>query len=511
MKNIWRVYISDLKRLTTNVVALSVVMGLCIIPSLYAWFNIMSNWDPYGESATSLMKISVYSEDEGIDLNGIRLVIGDMVTESLETNNTINWTFADNKKDALELIQSGECYAGIIIPKDFTKDMLSIMNGNIVNPSIEYYENSKKNAIATKITGKVKTTVQNEINTKLISTLTEIFANAGDYLSGSDIEGSDIISGLKSKLNHISSTLDNYIYMMNTFALLTESASDSIDTTKLLFPNIDSMASSGADSLGNLSDSVDISKDIVGSALSLMNTSLDTISSRLDELSSTVNNITVGSQGNSLSFIKEVDSKDPFSTEILDSIQNLIDSQSPEIADAGKTDIDIPCETTVRKVMVQIGLIHKPRRKPNGITKADRFARKSDDLLRRDFYADRPLKKAVTDISEVKAKDGKLYVSVIFDCFDLMPLGIAIEYNMRASLCCHTLENANKSYPDIKGCIIHSDRGSQYTSEEYRAAVKKYGIIQSMNSAGGRCHDNARCESMWARMKEELFYNREDK
>ena len=178
---------------------------------------------------------------------------------------------------------------------------------------------------------------------------------------------------------------------------------------------------------------------------------------------------------------------------------------------AGKTDIDIPCEATVRKVMVQIGLIHKPRRKPNGITKADRLAQKSDDLLRRDFYADRPLKKAVTDISEVKAKDGKLYVSAIFDCFDLMPLGIAIADNMRASLCCHTLEHANKSYPDIKGCIIHSDRGCQYTSEEYRAAVKKYGIIQSMNSAGGRCHDNARCESMWARMKEELFYSREDK
>ena len=179
--------------------------------------------------------------------------------------------------------------------------------------------------------------------------------------------------------------------------------------------------------------------------------------------------------------------------------------------DAGKTDIDIPCEATVRKVMAQIGLIHKPRRKPNGITKADRLAQKSDDLLRRDFYADRPLEKAVTDISEVKAKNGKLYVSAIFDCFDLMPLGIAIENNMRASLCCHTLENANKSYPDIKGCIIHSDRGCQYTSEEYRAAVKKYGIIQSMNSTGGRCHDNARCESMWARMKEELFYSREDK
>lgn len=178
--------------------------------------------------------------------------------------------------------------------------------------------------------------------------------------------------------------------------------------------------------------------------------------------------------------------------------------------EAGQTSIYVPCEATVRKVMEQIGLIHKPQRKPNGITKADREARKSDDLLKRDFSADKPLKKAVTDISELKGKDGKVYVSAIFDCFDLMPLGLAIEDNMKASLCVHTLENASKAYPDIKGCIIHSDRGSQYTSTEYRKVIQKYGIIQSMNSAGGRCHDNARCESMWARMKEELFYSRND-
>ena len=92
-----------------------------------------------------------------------------------------------------------------------------------------------------------------------------------------------------------------------------------------------------------------------------------------------------------------------------------------------------------------------------------------------------------------------------------MPLGIAIEDNMRASLCCRTLENARKAYPDITGCIIHSDRGSQYTSAEYRDIIGRYGIIQSMNSDGGRCHDNARCESMWARMKDELFYSRGDK
>ena len=67
---------------------------------------------------------------------------------------------------------------------------------------------------------------------------------------------------------------------------------------------------------------------------------------------------------------------------------------------------------------------------------------------------------------------------------------------MRAALCVQTLENAKKSYPEIKGCIINSDRGSQYTSTEYRTVIQKYGIIQSMNSAGGRCHDNARCESI---------------
>ena len=79
---------------------------------------------------------------------------------------------------------------------------------------------------------------------------------------------------------------------------------------------------------------------------------------------------------------------------------------------------------------------------------------------------------------------------------------------MKSSLCVQTLENSIKANPDIRGAIIHSDRGSQYTSQIYRNAIRKYGIRQSMNSAGGRCHDNARCESMWARMKSELVYDR---
>ena len=128
-----------------------------------------------------------------------------------------------------------------------------------------------------------------------------------------------------------------------------------------------------------------------------------------------------------------------------------------EVGELGE--VTIPSEGTVRKIMEQINLIHRPKRKPNGITKADREARKSDDLLKRDFTAAAPLKKSVTDITEIKAKNGKLYVSAIFDCYDLLPVGLAMANHMRAELCCEALKNASLRYQEICGAIIHSDRG----------------------------------------------------
>ena len=132
-------------------------------------------------------------------------------------------------------------------------------------------------------------------------------------------------------------------------------------------------------------------------------------------------------------------------------------------------DSGIPSEATVFRVMTAIGITHRPNRKPNGITKADREARKSDDLT---------------------------------------AVGLSMDDNMRAELCAATVENTAAAYPEFCGAVLHSDRGSQYTSASYRAMLNEYGVRQSMNSAGGRCHDNARCESMLARMKNELFYSR---
>jgi hypothetical protein len=107
----------------------------------------------------------------------------------------------------------------------------------------------------------------------------------------------------------------------------------------------------------------------------------------------------------------------------------------------------IPHERTVYRVMEKLGLVHTPKRKPNGLTKADREAMKSDDKLKRDFEADKPLEKCVTDITEVKTADGKLYISVVEDCFDNAILGLSMADNMRAGLCVETLKSAMMAYP----------------------------------------------------------------
>ena len=117
-------------------------------------------------------------------------------------------------------------------------------------------------------------------------------------------------------------------------------------------------------------------------------------------------------------------------------------------------DSGIPSETTVYRVMTAIGITHRPNRKPNGITKSDREARKSDDLLKRDFKADKPFSKCVTDITEVKAKNGKLYVSAIFDCYDLTAIGLSMDDKMRAELCAATVENTAAAYPEFCGTVL---------------------------------------------------------
>ena len=238
MKKIFQIYLADLKRISTNVVAIVIIMGLGIIPALYAWFNIMSNWDPYGEEATSQMHIAVYSEDEGMSVGDLKLCMGDSVIKGLKENDAIGWIFTDSSKEALEYVYSGKCYAAFIVPKDFSADMLSFLSGEPVNPQIEYYENSKKNAIATKITSKVKTTVQQSVNSSMVSTITEIASKSGELIVGDGKSGDNLAGTVVDKLKDMDTTLSTYAGMLDTFAMLTDSADSLIGSTQSLLPSV---------------------------------------------------------------------------------------------------------------------------------------------------------------------------------------------------------------------------------------------------------------------------------
>ncbi len=168
MKMILQIFRKDARRISTNVVAVVVIMGLCILPCLYAWFNIISNWDPYGADATSNIKVAVYSEDKGIDISGIELNVGASVVSALESNTTIGWVFTQSASDGINGVYAGDYYAALIIPENFTENIISFAKGEVINPEIIYYENDKKNAIAPKITAKAKTAVQNQVNSSYI-------------------------------------------------------------------------------------------------------------------------------------------------------------------------------------------------------------------------------------------------------------------------------------------------------------------------------------------------------
>ena len=163
-------------------------------------------------------------------------------------------------------------------------------------------------------------------------------------------------------------------------------------------------------------------------------------------------------------------------------------------------------ECTVYRTMSEMGILHK-RRTPRGTTTATTEIQDRENLIKRDFTADEPLKKLLSDITEIQCYDGKLYASAVFDCYNGEILSISMDNNMKKDLCIRTVDELKSRYGKacLSGAIFHSDRGSQYTSEAFRNALKDAGLVQSL-SGTGHCFDNARMESFFATLKKEKIY-----
>ena len=104
MKNIFKIYKRDIVNISKNYMAIIIALGLCILPSLYAWFNIKASWDPY--SNTKGVSVAIVNLDKGTNFNGEDLHLGDDIVDELKKNDAIGWKFVDEAQGEYGLIHN---------------------------------------------------------------------------------------------------------------------------------------------------------------------------------------------------------------------------------------------------------------------------------------------------------------------------------------------------------------------------------------------------------------------
>ena len=286
-KRIVGIMAHDFQRVFTNPVAAIIAVGVMVLPSLYAWFNIQASWDPYG--STDNISVAVSNVDEGTVVQGMELNVGKSIVESLAENEQIGWKFV-NKEKALAGVRSGKYYAAVVIPEDFSKNMTSVLTPDIERPKIEYYVNEKKNAIAPKITSKAKTAVQEQVNATFVSTLAEVMLKVNDVMVENGMDSGSMINLFLTQLNDLSGDLDGYIALLNSFVSITNSASSLIDTTQVMLPNLNTMVDDGSNTVNTMQGALN-SGSLNASALAeVISANLNTAADSLDNINTLIQN-----------------------------------------------------------------------------------------------------------------------------------------------------------------------------------------------------------------------------
>ena len=168
MKNIIEIFRKDIKEVFRKTNTWIIIVGLIFLPSMYAWPNILSSWDPYGH--TNNIKVAVTSEDEGATVDGKELNLGNSLVEGLKNNKNLDWQFVSNKQEAEDGVRIGNYYASIVVPKNFSQDMTSVSRTEPQRATIEYTVNEKINAISPKITNSGASAIANNISKNFVET-----------------------------------------------------------------------------------------------------------------------------------------------------------------------------------------------------------------------------------------------------------------------------------------------------------------------------------------------------
>lgn len=292
MKNIISLFKHDLSNIRKSVIGLIVMVGLVIVPVLYAWFNIAGSWDPYGN--TGNLKVAVANSDEGYtsDLIPIKINMGDNVTSALRANDALDWVFVDEDA-AIEGVKSGEYYAAVVIPQEFSADMMTLFSTEVKHSEIIYYENQKANAIAPRVTDKGASTVRQQID----ETFTQTIGDIGLATSSSLLEFMDS-DEVKNYVSNLSSTLDGGISSLRDAASTAGSFGGLMGSTS-------SLVSSAGDLLGTSGETSDRSQELLtdakaglasvqgalGDSADSINDALASVSGSFDDVSSAVDDV----------------------------------------------------------------------------------------------------------------------------------------------------------------------------------------------------------------------------
>lgn len=282
MKNIWKIFTGDLKKLVKQPFALVIIIGLCVIPSLYAWFNIFANWDPYANAGG--IPVAVVSLDKDYTRkDGSVVNMGESVLESLHSNTSVKWIFLDTEEEAQEGVEAGKYYAAIVITDKFTYSMYNVFSDDFENPSLIYYQNQKSNAIATKITDTVAGTLQNTINETFIKVAATTIFEEGNSVSD-QMQGDSYVEEFCADLEELNDNLKEYSTMIDTFRAGNDRLEAAITHVNYEIPVMQKKLDATTASLNQSSQNLSSTRDTLSNFSTNVDTSMSTIQTSLEDM-----------------------------------------------------------------------------------------------------------------------------------------------------------------------------------------------------------------------------------
>lgn len=240
MKNIIEIFKNDIREIFRKARTWIVVIGLILLPSMYAWPNILSAWDPYGH--TNNIKVAVVTEDSGAEVNGQKVNLGENLVEGLKNNKNLDWQFVKNKQEAEDGVKIGDYYASIVIPKNFSDDITSVSRGVPKKATIEYTVNEKINAISPKITNSGASAIANNISKSFVEIANGVIFGKLHEAGIKFEQNLPSIEKTKEEILKLNDNFSNYENVVSELIGKVEQGQKIISTVQQTLPTIDRFA-----------------------------------------------------------------------------------------------------------------------------------------------------------------------------------------------------------------------------------------------------------------------------